>query len=482
MTKKVFAAILLVTLLQGLHAQTKGYTPKIEPCACAFKADSSLKTTCGYLIVPENRSRPAGKTIKLPFIYVHSNNPNKKKDPVLYTTGGPGGSSLRPVRNIHRRSLIADRDFIAFEQRGTQYAVPCLNCDEINTAIKYAYRNNLPKDSLIMEAARHCRQRLEGEGIDLSAYNTVESAADIEDLRRALKIDSLNLMGISYSGGLLMTVLHNYPAGIRSLILDSPLPEFINIDEDELANFNEALKTIFAKSRTDSANQVLYGNLEERFKEYLSSIGNKTFSLAYQEKGTGKTLNIHYGRNELLDIIENSIFDFSSIKDVPAIINDFISGNHQPYMQAYFDGVFQSSGATSGMRLSVYCSDKMAYARDKVINQQYMLYPYMSGYHINDVYRGLCKCWQVPAIAPQTKMPFYADVPVLLAAGDTDPACRPLYNDMIHHYMPNSQRLLFTGKSHGPMLNTREGDVFIGAFLDNPYQKLTSTVKDVIVY
>jgi len=77
---------------QTVSAQQKGYTPKIEPCECAFKADTSLKTRCSYLIVPENRSKSNGKTIKLPFIYVESKNTNKHNDPVLYTAGGPGAS------------------------------------------------------------------------------------------------------------------------------------------------------------------------------------------------------------------------------------------------------------------------------------------------------------------------------------------------------------------------------------------------------
>ncbi len=35
-----------------------------------------------------------------------------------------------------------------------------------------------------------------------------------------------------------MAILQKYPEHIRPLILDSPLPGFANIDEQELANFN----------------------------------------------------------------------------------------------------------------------------------------------------------------------------------------------------------------------------------------------------
>lgn len=475
--------ILLISFVQFTFAQKKKlYTPKIESCPCAFKADSSLKTRCAYLIVPENRNKPEGKTIKLPFIVVESNNPQKKKDPVLFTGGGPGASSLGIVHSVHRRSIIQNRDFIAFEQRGTQYALPSLGGNEIGEALKTAFRNNYPKDSMILEGTKRLRAKLIAQGIDLSAYNTVESAADIEDLRQALKIDSLNLFGISYSGGLMMTVLHNFPAGIRSLILDSPLPEFINIDEEEIGNFNEALNTIFRKCENDSLSRMKYGNLKEKFTRYFNSLEGKTFSVSYAEKEKAEPLSISYSRSELIGFLENTLYDFSKIKDIPDIITDMIQGNHEVYIRKFLDDIFHSSGP-SGMRLSVYCSDKMAYAKDKMIQQQYQLYPYMmgAGYYLNDVYMKMCDCWQVPPIAADTKTAFYSEVPVLLGAGDTDPACRPLYNDLIHHYMPNSQRLLFLNRSHGPLIR-QDGDIFIGNFLENPYRKVVPAQADIIAY
>jgi len=481
MKKYLLLIFLLPFTLAISFAQNKGYTPKIEPCACAFKADSSLKTKCAYLIVPENRKKPNGKTIKLPFIYVESNNPDKHKDPVLYTTGGPGGSSLSPVRNVHRRSLIKSRDYIAFEQRGTQYALPCLKCDEIGEAVKNAYRHNLPVDSAMIEGVKRCRKNLAAQGIDLSAYNTDESVDDIEDLRIALKIDSLNLLGISYSGGLMMAVLQKYPQHIRSMILDSPLPEFVNIDEQELTNFNEALNLVFKKCETDSSDKIKYGNLKEHFHQYFLSIGNKSFFIKYLEKGTKDTLNIKYGRNELLKILQNAVENYQGIKDVPHLVAELIAGNHQPYIRQYLDGVF-SGGGPSGMRLSVYCSDKMAYADPLIIKQQEQIQPYMEGYHVNDVYLQLCNCWLVKPIKAETKKAFYSNVPVLLGAGEIDDSCRPIYNDMIHRYMPNSQRLLYTGGTHAPLLNTREGDVYIGQFLDNPNQKIVSGTNNFIAY
>ncbi len=83
-------------------------------------------------------------------------------------------------------------------------------------------------------------------------------------------------MGISYSGGLMMVVLQKYPQHIRSLVLDSPLPEFVNIDEQELANFNEALTAVL-----DSSDSSLLARFHSYFAALVerllrSAIGLKT--------------------------------------------------------------------------------------------------------------------------------------------------------------------------------------------------------------
>lgn len=467
---KSFYLFLLLAAPVACAAQSH-YVPRIEDSACIYKPDAAYKAHCGYLIVPENRHRPHGKTIKLPFIYVESNNPTKHPDPVLFTGGGPGLSSLHPVTSIADRALLRDHDYIAFEQRGTHFAIPNLDCNGPGNAVQQAYLDHRSTDDAVLAAVRQCHAKLSQQGIDLSAYNTDESAADIEDLRRTLKIDSLNLLGISYSGGLMMAVLQKYPQHIHSLILDSPLPEFINIDEQELANFNEALTAVLDASDP---------TLTMRFRNYFTSLTGKTFTIHYQLKD-GKEVSLNYGRAELLSILHGQLEDYDGVKTLPQTVTNMINGQQEAYIKSYFDSVFSGNVGLSGMRLSVYCSDKIAFEDPTIIQQQADTMPWLVGFHVNDVYEQVCKAWPVKPIDAATKKPFYSNVPALLGAGALDDACRPLYNDMIHHYLFNSQRLLFTKRQHAPLLNSMEGDIYIGQFLNNPNQRLNSQ-KDIEAY
>lgn len=496
-------SILLCTLWVNATAQPKKYIPKVEPCNCRFmidsnflktapvviradysapfsKIDSSFKTWCGYLIVPENRAKKTSKMIKLPFIVLESKNPDKKKDPLLFTSGGPGNSSLSWVFGAAKGDLIKDRDFIAFEQRGTRYAWPYLRVFDLDNAIKESYRKNLNKDSMVLVGVKKYKRTLEQKGIDLAGYTTDETVSDIHDLLKVLRVDSVNLYGGSYSGGLMTAVLQKDPSRVRSLVLDSPLPMFAAIDEDEPMNFNEALTVLFRYVEQDSTDKQRYGNLKERFLQYFNSIAHKTFYLRYLEKGTTDSVNIAYTKNELLAEIMNALSDNQRRKNVAFIITDMMNGNHKPYVQTFLDALFRKYQAPDGMRISVYCADQAAYHSQEVIKQLYNIHPYLTGYRINDVIKDMCDCWTTPPVKPSTKQPYYSLKPALLGDGEMDPNCNPLYMQRLKHYMPNAQSFLFLKRGHG--VGGTIWNEMMREFLNNPYKKVQVSNPGVVLY
>jgi pimeloyl-ACP methyl ester carboxylesterase len=500
---RISLLLLFVYSFQVSYSQNKkGYTPSMQTCPCNFKIDSSymasvparlkadstfpykidssFQTICGYLIVPENRKKAASKMIRLPFIVLKSKSPDKKKDPLLFTTGGPGGTSLGWINGVQKSSVIESRDCIAFEQRGTHYAIPNLRSFELDTAIREAYRKNLNKDSMRLEGVKRYKKKLEQKGIDLAGYNTDETVADIIDLLKVLKIDSVNLTGGSYSGGLMLAVLKKEPSKVRSLVLDSPLPTFVPIDEDEPMNFVRSIHVLSGHCEKDSSNQQRYGNLATKFENYFNSIADKKFYFPYVEKGTVDTIQIEYTKNELLDILDNALQDRSAIKNVPFMITEMIRGDHAPYIQKKLDDIFKRNIAPNGMRMSVYCADQASYHSEEVVQQLWQLYPFLKGYYINDVYNAFCDCWKVPPISVQTKQPFYSNKPVLVGDGEMDPACSPLYMHRIKHYMPNAQCFLFINRSHG--VGGSMFDQMAQTFLDRPYKKIESPHEQIIAY
>jgi len=501
MIRFFFLFFLLYVCQPGYCQNKKNYKPVIQTCDCNFKLDSSYMATvpqqlkadstflfkndsshqalCGYLIVPENRKKVSSKMIRLPFIVLKSKNPGKKKDPFLFTAGGPGGSSLSWVNNMQRSSVIQSRDCIAFEQRGTHFAIPNLRSFELDTAIRESYRKNLDKDSMWLEGVKRYKRKLEKKGIDLSGYNTNETVDDIIDLLKVLQIDSVNLFGGSYSAMPMLEVLQKTPSKVRSVILDSPLPNFISIEEDEPMNFIAAITALSKYCDKDSANQQRYGNLISKFIGYFNSIADKKFYFPYVEKGRTDTMQVEYSKNELLDYL-NGAMQGSPLKEVPFMITEMINGNHAPYIKKKLDDIFNRNIAPNGMRMSVHCADQAAYNSKELIRQGWKLYPLLKGYRVNDVYLEVCDCWKMPAVTPQSRQPFFSNKPILIGDGEMDPACRPIYMYMIKHYMPNAQCFLFVNKSHGV-----DGSTFrqmMQTFLDHPYNRVESSGEKIIAY
>ena len=74
---------------------------KVEAAGRVIVAGSlpALKAArCGYLVVPENRSRPAGRSIRLAVAIVPALSRRPAPDPVVYLAGGPAAA-----RSMQRR-------------------------------------------------------------------------------------------------------------------------------------------------------------------------------------------------------------------------------------------------------------------------------------------------------------------------------------------------------------------------------------------
>jgi pimeloyl-ACP methyl ester carboxylesterase len=417
--------------------------------------------------------------VKLPFVYVRKtvNEPNN----ILFTTGGPGYSTLAGFKELTARSdYFQFGGLIMFDQRGSKRSTPCLECPEVNAAGIKAYRENLSKDSLQLIAVKQCRKRLAAQGIDLSAYNTIESAADINDLRLALQLKPLTLRGISYSGGLMLTVARNHPEGVKSLILSSPLPGYTNYEEEAMFNINEALDQVFKNCEADSADKNTYGNLRERFHQYFAGITGKIFTISYKEKDGSRDLSVNYTKDELLDAILNRLNRWQ-ITTVPFVMNEMIQGRHEVYVKEILDDVFKGDqGLSHGMRYSIYCSEQIAYANEELIKKQDSILPWLAGYAFNNVNHAICDCWKVKPEPAIEKTPVYSTIPALITAGDVDPWCPPFYNRLIKRYMPNSQLMTVHDQGHIPSFFV-DGVDYLKLFMDHPYKKIVAASKKVII-
>jgi len=115
-------------------AEETATVPRFEPSPCPkLKGVEWLaEASCSYLVVPENRSRPDGRAIRLMVATYPARSAEKRPDPVVYLAGGPGDIAPLEVNGLIAANFIRDRDIIVVSQRGTMFSRPALTCKSID--------------------------------------------------------------------------------------------------------------------------------------------------------------------------------------------------------------------------------------------------------------------------------------------------------------------------------------------------------------
>ncbi|MEM1010091.1 MAG: alpha/beta fold hydrolase, partial [Myxococcota bacterium] len=290
--------------------------------------DEEQEYTFGYLEVLENRDKPDGNTIKLPVYIFKSRGENPKPDPIIYTVGGPGYTSMRASKYMEYYQYLDDRDFILFEQRGTQYAQPSLDCPEWAKAV---YEANLPpvdeakSDNLFQQAAKDCGTRLRESEIDLNSYTTTHIAADINDLMEVLGFAEYNLLTLSYSTKIGQVLLRDYPEKIRSVVMDSPLPLEVNYDEESVGNLLAAVDKLLADCENDPRCDAAYPNLKQRFFEYLEDKTEDPLLVEVENPNTGKLERFYLKGEDLITVFTSA--SSGGVPNIPLEVNKLLNGD-----------------------------------------------------------------------------------------------------------------------------------------------------------
>lgn len=466
----MFLFFIILTTQYGFG---QGYTPTFaEAKKSLFKIKKDQKYTFGYLEVPENRSNPQSNTIRLPVYIFKCRKETAKKDPIIYTVGGPGYTTMTSAPYMGYYQYLDDRDFILFEQRGTYYAQPHLDCPEWANAI---YQSNLPgfdevlTDSLLAKAAADCRNRLVEKGIDLNGYHTREIAADIEDLRIALGIEQYNLLTISYSTKIAQVLMRDYPKGIRSVVMDSPLPLEVNYDEESVENLLAAIDQVLSDCELEPNCSAAYPNIKTRFFNYLQEKTVNPLEVAVENPNTGSVETFRLNGADLI-----SVFTAASTGEVPLIPREIEKllkndlGTVKERLISLFEGPGYGSGM--GMRLSVWCAEEYPFNTQEKIREETNRYPQTEGLSPAVFDSSICSIWSVVP-QPQTEnQAVESDIPVLLISGEYDNETPPKWAAAMRKNLKNSYHLIFKGWKHTPTTNWGNpcGMQVANAFFNNP--------------
>jgi pimeloyl-ACP methyl ester carboxylesterase len=227
---------------------------------------------CGYVTVPERHRQPNGRTIELAVVRTRSLSSTPAPDPIVMEQGGPGGSTigLYPTMGLvaipSLPAILQQRDMVFVEQRGTQFSKPYLPCPEEAThKIAVARGERRPDDTAWVTA---CRDRMLAEGVNLSAFNSVENAADIYTVVETLGYRQFNYYGVSYGtllGQYVMAQADEHQAKLRSVIIDGVVRPDVDFNLATSYGISQSLRNVFADCARDPECNQAYPDLERVF-------------------------------------------------------------------------------------------------------------------------------------------------------------------------------------------------------------------------
>jgi pimeloyl-ACP methyl ester carboxylesterase len=455
------------------------YEPRFEPAPCPDLPEPVAlpNARCGFLVVPENRSRPEGRTIRLAVAIVPAVSPQPAADPIVHLTGGPGGIASFEGRLLVDAGFNRDRDLILMDQRGTFLSEPALTCEVIDRFNRRQVA--LPLDARStrrrhVAATRKCRRQLVARGIDIAAYNTTENAADFADLRRALGYDRWNMFGVSYGTYLALTIMRDHPEGLRSVILDSTVPPSIAKPSEFWPNARDGFQNLFRACTAQARCRSSFPNLERTFTRLVRRLESDPVRTTVVDPNTGRPTPVVLDGGALVNWLVSMSFYTPSFNEVPSMIAELAAGDPQRIATWRLQQVAPPGLAGYGLTYGVICrewvpfdSQREVLAQGRDVLPRYprsvLSQPPQFTYMFDD-----CRVWDVPAAPASVREPTVSEIPTLILSGSFDSVAPLAWAYAAAETLPNSRIASIPGVGHFVTPESPCAQSIIASFLLQP--------------
>jgi pimeloyl-ACP methyl ester carboxylesterase len=391
------------------------------PCQDREQANG-ITASCGYVTVPEREDDPAGGTIKIRVARIHGKFATGAGDPIVYLDGGPGGSSIANAVyygawaiDSGLKVLLAERDLIAIDLRGTGGSTPALTCDGV--AIAALGPEEPRNDEFAPTLITACRKALAAAGATLSAYGTSAAARDVTRVIGALALPRFDLMGVSHGARVALEVLRRPPAGLHAVVLDSLIPP----DADVLPEEGRALARAYDLAMADCEGDPVCLAEAPDPRGALPEIVARLDATPMDVSTHGGSVTLT-GRS-FVEAVRGSLRDGDRKGRLARQLHAARGGEY-----GFFAAVLGSprGQGSVGAALGVACAEQMAVTSAAAIETAAAAVPApLAAGLVGRFYALACPLWDVPAAPPALRTPVSSAVPVLLLAGHLDPWVPP---------------------------------------------------------
>ncbi len=414
-----------------------------NPCTLSSPmVREGVTAQCTTYEVLENRSKPDGRKIKLNIAWIPADEDAElQPDPVFFIAGGPGQSAVQsyPQLAASFKRILDKRDVILVDQRGTGDSNP-LKCSSKDA-------EGDPADAVtpaaIEAATRECVAEL-SKIADLTQYDTTTAVADLDDVRKALGAEKINLMGVSYGTRVAQQYAMRYPQSTRTIVLDSVVPNSTILGNIWARNLEDALTRQFALCTRNEACVKAVGNPRESLDIVMATLRKGPVPVTYRDPTTGEFKSDTLKANEVANLVRMFAYMPAMAALIPHQLHEAAQGRYES-LKAMSDML--TSGLEDqmmmGMQMSVICTEDGDSVVSDAADKNTVL-----GTSLTDAMSTMCKVWPKGKMPADFHNPLSTDVPALVLEGELDPVTPPKFGEETVKTLKNGRLFVLRGQGH----------------------------------
>ena len=468
-------------LAQGAAAQAPAEptrTSAWQPIDCiTFKLKlEAPNVRCGYVSVPRRHADPTGPAIRLAVVVIRSEAADRKPEPLFIAQGGPGGSSIESfaqmlISNPETRPA-PNRDLVVWDQRGTLYSQPALMCPEVvKASLESAGREKSQANDEERELAafKTCGERLAREAGDLSAFNTVENANDVEALRVALGFGDIVFYGVSYGTELGQYLMRQHPARLRGVVLDAVVPTSFSLVTDvALVQQRIAVKYFEGCARDPRCNEA-FPNLASRFLALLDRLDKAPISLTLTStKDPSHAMTMTMNGEEFSGALYQALYIRQAKPLIPYIIDRADKGDFGFVSGFLLPALLLEQKEAQGMYMTVVCAAHSDADPQSLAGLKLLPRLVEAAQRSAQTILAICRSWKIELLPRGVLEPVKSDVPSLLLSGEFDPVTPPAFAAQVARGLKRGVSVTFPSGTHGQAFQSACANQLIKRFLDEP--------------
>jgi pimeloyl-ACP methyl ester carboxylesterase len=403
----------------------------------------SLEAQCATLEVPENRGQADGRKIALNIAWLPaSSESNVAPDPVFFLAGGPGQSAVEtyPMLDPLFKEIRKHRNVILVDQRGTGKS-NLLTC-EFSEDDSATFAQDASPET-IQAATTQCLQAL-SQHADLRFYTTTDAVADLDAVREAIGAAQINLVGVSYGTRVAQQYAMRHPQAMRSMVIDSVVPNTLALGNIIARNLDDALTLQFAQCGKTPACKDKLGDPRAELDVLLKKLRAQPVTVRYRDATTGEAIEGELRAENVAGLVRMYAYMPLAAALLPKLIHEANAGRYDNLMalSKMLEGQMKDAMAM-GMQLSVICSED----GDSMVSNQEDADTVL-GNAIPDSMTAMCKVWPKGDVPADFHQPLATDVPTLALSGEFDPITPPRYGDEVVKLLPNARHFVLRGQGH----------------------------------